>query len=174
MDKYYIPSIEEFYAGFEYEEKVIIYTDKGWFTHKGLGWEKRVFSSTNYMENYYLSERVKLGLVGKYNTTIRVKYLDKDDLEELGFTQVPVDNLYIGHFKQLYSKYGINKENKQYGVSIFFDNIVDNNYIKIYSAIAPEAVHGHLENSHCSFRGCIKNKSELIKLLKQLGIDNNE
>ena len=90
-NKYYTPTIEEFHVGFEYEEETIIYTDKGWFTHKDLGWEKKIFDSTSYMENYYLSERVKRGLVGKYNPTIRVKYLDREDIESLGFAQTVED-----------------------------------------------------------------------------------
>ena len=90
-NKYYTPTIEEFHVGFEYEEETIIYTDKGWFTHKDLGWEKKIFDSTSYMENYYLSERVKRGLVGKCDPTIRVKYLDREDVESLGFAQTVED-----------------------------------------------------------------------------------
>ena len=139
MAEYYTPTIDEFHVGFEYEEEDTIYTDKGWYTKKSNVFKKCVYGDDSYIQNYYLNERVKRNL---FVNKIRVKYLDKDDIEELGFTQVPVNNLYIGHFKQLYSKYGTNKENKQYGISIFFDNIIDKNYIKIYSAIAPEAIHG--------------------------------
>ena len=148
MDKYYIPSIEEFYTGFEYEEEVIIYTDKGWFTHKGLGWEKRIFDSTDYMENYYLSERVKRGLVNKYNPTIRVKYLDKEDIESLGFKHDTNTEKYLS----------FNKDNLWLQLTTVFET----------TKLAIK------DNETFLFIGIIKNKSELIKLLKQLGINNNE
>lgn len=156
-NKYYTPTLEEFHSGFEYEEETIIYTDKGWFTHKGLGWEKKVFDSTSYMENYYLSERVRRGLVDKYNSTIRVKYLDTEDIESLGF-------IYDTYFRDGGTSV-FNTVDKGYTLYFYRTNTtLDNsNRIKILTNTGP-LYRG------CLFDGNIKNKSELVKLLKQLGI----
>ena len=45
-DKYYVPQIEEFHLGFEYEEIEFIYTDKGWYESKEQKWTKKIFKHT--------------------------------------------------------------------------------------------------------------------------------
>ena len=130
MAEYYTPTIDEFHVGFEYEEEDTIYTDKGWYTKKSNVFKKCVYGNDSYIQNYYLNERVKRNL---FVNKIRVKYLDKDDIEELGFTQVPVNNLYIGHFKQLYSKYGTNKNRYVSYMNCFTSYL--SNYPALFSRI---------------------------------------
>ncbi len=71
--KYYIPIIEEFYTGFEYERM------------NGESWEESEFlESDSYgtlargYENEF--EEIAIGL-----RDVRVKYLDREDIESLGF-----------------------------------------------------------------------------------------
>ena len=66
-NKYYIPSIEEFHVGFEYE----ILTN---YTKENEKWE--------FVNNPFTIERLEIFIENKH---VRVKYLDKDDIESLGF-----------------------------------------------------------------------------------------
>ncbi len=70
-DKYYTPSIEEFYVGFEYE---IASIDCQWVIHDwNIAEFKAIDSLTAIKDHPYL---------------YRVKYLDKEDVEGFGFKQV--------------------------------------------------------------------------------------
>ena len=121
-DKYYQPTKEEFYIGFEYEMQHV----------KSEEWIKET------VRDYKDIRYVEL-LPNKR----RVKYLDKEDIEDLGFKQI-TDNCYnlpIG--------------NEEFRL-LFEDNI-----LKIYLAD---------KYSNMLFQGNVKNKSALKILLKQLNI----
>ena len=142
-NRYYTPSIEEFHVGFEYE-----------YTYVGISdWVKgpQVSLDVPYNDIY----------------TRRVKYLDKEDIESLGFTHL------IAGQK---SKTGIiyNEECIVYEKGIL--STVDD-----YSTIIqlPNREYYHISSninndgdrySENLFIGKIKNKSELKIILKQLGI----
>lgn len=91
-EKYYTPSIEEFHVGFEYEaDSIYIDVDKapsGWSTQSlieygynhtdapfviELGWGPRTYEYSYNIE--YALEKGR----------IRVKHLDREDIESLGF-----------------------------------------------------------------------------------------
>lgn len=120
-NKYYTPTIEEFHVGFEYEYK---YSDKGW--------------TFKVYEPHFTINNVE---VEEY---CRVKHLDKEDIESLGFEQIEYDTY--------------KKEN------IYIE--LNMEYKTFISAIKQG-------ESSILFQGTIKNKSELKKLLKQLGINGN-
>ena len=167
-DKYYTPSIEEFHVGFEYEELEFIYTDKGWYTEKKNKFVKKVFVGTNYLESYYLTERVKRGL---FNSSIRVKYLDKEDIEDLGFKYdnnaepIPsrrdweVPKLDEFELPLAFIKDTQDINGKAWYLYLYKDGAVWIEYIKDCCGM------GYL------FKGTIKNKSELKVLLKQIGVE---
>lgn len=69
MSEYYTPKIEEFHVGFEYEE---FYNDD---------WHKKQYQQDNFLNHDFECVFEKC-----YKT--RVKYLDKKDIEDLGFKQV--------------------------------------------------------------------------------------
>ena len=122
---YYTPKEEEFHKGFEYEYK-----------HNNL-WIKAVSGR--------LSEDIlwgKLNLKGDYSD-IRVKCLDKSDIESLGwkFSDKTILQASNGHEYQLAF-------------------IEDGCWVGIYNTTLKQGV----------FNGQIKNKSELIKVKEQLGI----
>lgn len=125
MDKYYTPEIEDFYVGFEFEENQI---DSNW---KSYGWEKKVVT----VDFNFKSTSEYIGLC-------RVKYLDKSDIESLGW-KLKTD---------LYVKDNLTLQVHKDSITIkYYDNFNNELRTKV------EQIN-------------IKNKSELIKLLKQLGI----
>jgi len=130
-NKYYTPKIEEFFVGFEFETNYL--SDV---------WESRVLSSSeaDYFFNTYYADAVA--------TEFRVKYLDKEDLENLGFIKTKEDT---------FEKYSTSK----YAAWVLY---VYDNKISI-TFYHPDDSKGELW-----FFGTIKNKSELKKLLTQLGI----
>ena len=121
MDKYHTPTIDEFHLGFEYE----------WLKEDGI-WEK---SNTP----------TEISVQGSKNQTygIRVKYLDKEDIESLGFIEIIKDQY-------------IKKD---------FILFIDNDYFL-------QIMRDDFEKDIYLFQGTIKNKSELKVLLKQLGIND--
>jgi len=147
-NKYYKPSLEEFHIGFELEIK----------THELRPWEKHTWLPGDQAKS-----------VSNYLDQIRVKYLDSEDIESLGFNanlQCPWENRFLlgdDYFKSiLYELGGLDK-----GKIIYF----------IYKEKATEnKYHIHYydkENGSTPlplFVGKLKNKSELCKLLTQLGI----
>lgn len=128
MDKYYTPEIEEFYIGFEYE----ICYDELWFVRN--------------IPFYPLVKDIQY----KY----RVKYLDKEDIESLGFSRISDDcfNLPIKEYRGR-----LNQEIR----------ILIRQTVLIYLAMD---MNYNDKDNLVLFTGNIKNKSELIKLLKQLNI----
>lgn len=126
-EKYYTPNIEEFHVGFEFEKTDPIIPGT---------WDKKVIEYGIHMR--YLETSISAG-------TIRVKYLDEDDLLDLGFTEIDSsmtfeltgdDILTLDYFKKGKGWYLTYSENE----------------------------------SQFGFGGWIKNRNELKKLLKQLNI----
>lgn len=135
-NKYYTPEIEEFHVGFEYE---------------------RYNKDYEFNDGWYPCNQPPLLLSPRYNcvsmeeATIRVKYLDREDIESEGWEYVPF--IHPGEMAERW--YDMFKK----GQYEFTGPVVaDNNicYIRY--------------KGHIVFKGHIKNKSELKTLLKQLGI----
>ena len=94
-------------------------------------------------------DRLKLGMV-------RVKYLDSQDIEECGFNIFEKESLYSPNAISYHKKHGFGE---------FYIEYIDYDY--------PTRITYKRNNErfeYCMFEGFIKNKSELKKLLKQLGI----
>ena len=129
-NKYYTPSIEEFHEGFSHEYKGPLDTK----------WHKEDFKLKGPNPNFswFLTE-------GHF----RVKYLDREDIESLGW-------------EYMKTHAGLNEDYFELSGDIYYmDFDYDNNFCRI-------AMEG--EGDVTRFSGTIKNKSELKKLLKQLGI----
>lgn len=139
-DKYYIPSIEEFHVGFEYER---LYIDE-WLSDAPFP----EMAGDHAIENteFLLDE----GL-------IRVKYLDKEDIEELGFHHWATNHNPKGELV------GYELSNERFNITF----ILKDSFLEIVETITYKPY----------FEGYIKNKSELKKILQQIGIrteDNKE
>ena len=126
-DKYYTPEIEEFHIGFEYEANV--YNIK-----KGYFWFKTKMDLT----------------FDFYAGNTRVKYLDKEDIESLGYKPQYPDMQNTGF---------INKNIYEEGAIII--SLRGDNQVSITKCYHPNT-------STLIFT--IKNKSELKRLLKMLEI----
>ena len=126
-NKYYTPTIEEFHVGFEYE----VYEDYDVLSEKS--WHKETYPSDT-ASKFYINE----GL-------LRVKYLDLEDIESLGFEST----------KPLWYQY----HNDRYMI-VDLSNKGDNMY-----SITEKRDDTYL------FYGKIKNKSELKKVLKMIGYE---
>lgn len=151
-NKYYTPSIDEFYEGFEYQEEIPslhINLNMGEQAPGDLVWRDFKFSRTSHFiynnkEDEFtcsLDQDIKDG-------TVRVKYLDKADIESLGFgyTDEFLDSCIF--YRETY-RLIFDPENQ--GVVIDDGEDYENTPYQYFS-------------------GTIKNKSELKVLLKQLGI----
>ena len=136
-DKYYLPKIEEFHVGFEYEQHEIINErDPHWkMMVKKMGFSKKEINQIFY--NVDLIENLD-------QKRIRVKYLDRSDIESLGF-KVEKDDEYAG-------EYYFSKENSIIGKFLTEDNKYN---IELFSTYF-----------------IVKNKSEFKKLLIQLDLIN--
>lgn len=144
--KYYTPDISEFFVGFEYEQLV---QEKDYFK----GWEYRTFTIEKFKgfaENY--KEILSRNL-------LRVKYLDSSDIEELGYFMV------MGS-KQL-EQYA-NGDN-----SLFLVYYRLEHKISIAKIVKRDSDLNMpiIEDKNFIVRDIIiKNKSELIKVLKMLQV----
>ena len=136
-NKYYVPAIEEFHIGFEYEFKHPDYPDWNKYNTPEFNMDREdcvpFYGDTECLKNF------------------RVKYLDKEDIESLG---------YASNAKMCFLE-----EGKMVDDCIFFekDKINFLFYPKTYKLII-------IKDKNNFFDGTIKNKSEFIKLLKQLNI----
>lgn len=146
-NKYYQPSIEEFYVGFEFESTYVLFQpytrrhgDGGpeWYSHT-LNLEDHGWFWDSYENDAYPTE-------------FRVKYLDSTDIEELGFNQP-----YKNYFE-------IDAPGK---LPAWIKVIVDIRFG--LDNVTIRGVRG--AKTTTLFRGNIKNKSELKKILKCLNIN---
>lgn len=165
---YYLATLDDIIDGLEYEVK-------HWFCKGANGEELPGWKSDNEEEKYFKWVPFSLDLK-KYNSFVddrtsynrfcfqvdnctgsnaRIKYLDKEDLEDLGYHLLKEDDNYkeflkIGEFYKYYITI-CPIFNKDLGV-----------YINIFT--------NQDTDQTIRFSGFTKNKSELSKLLKQLDI----
>ncbi len=142
--KYYTPSIEEFHIGFEFECQDL----------STALWMDCVYRLNWMLEDMDISE----WLDDQYSFGIRVKYLDREDIESLGFNNSNhQDSIFLKPIKHFMGRpaeaIGINFNDRSDHVLVFY--VPDGSKI-------PAGVN--------LFVGTIKNKSELKKVLKMIGV----
>lgn len=142
-NKYYTPTIEEFHVGFQYEEE--IYNANG-----NPSWYKEVLDWADDLNKIRSDINSNL---------IRVKYLDRENIESLGFTNVCNNEDFIFESNKTYLGISTGDDRKYY-----IDYCINRNWMLIYF----KSNNGF----ECQvFDGIIKNISELKKLLSQLNIE---
>lgn len=159
-NKYYTPEIDEFFVGFEFEEwENPAFTNEEWIAKK-----IEYFTDLEYvcipevdkhLENYVL-----------WTSLFRVKHLDKEDLVELGFKYTEQYPIILDINEDLFVKKSTEFED-------FIITVKDSNVnISVKKDILLMAIPSDKKywDLYCLFSGKIKNKSELIKVLKMLGI----
>ena len=149
---YYTPELEEFYLGFECE----------YYNRETEIWEKLTIDTIKLQLNefnYYLfydkegEERDNYNFLSE-SPKFRVKYLDFQDIEELGFEHIKTQpGSEEGMFKSKNSEH-------------FMAYDYESNYCRIYFSL--------YDGDATIFAGTIRNKSELKTLLKQQLKINNE
>jgi hypothetical protein len=162
MDKYYIPDIEEFCLGFEFEYYIRNQTEEGfdpkWVESKVILDDSRdaqIKGLTFPILKDIPLKYYQIGLALK-NKTIRVKKLDDKDIESFNFKKIDDDKF-------------INNDNY---ISLNFNSQFFNfpNYVTINNNIRNEMTSDHYFIG--SFDGYIKNKFELTNILIKIGYIN--
>jgi hypothetical protein len=159
--KYYTPGIEEFYVGFECE----------WQSKtRNESWNKQIVDAdliSIALDAYEHSDKDE-----PFNEQFRVKLLDKEDIEDIGFIKSK-KNTWVGWNDYYYLEH----INPEYGYFLFCTL-----HISILDNMHKICVHRYYDNEKgidtkeelceyfCVYIGTIKNKSELKRLLKRLNI----
>lgn len=153
-NKYYKPEIEEFHVGFEYETKL----------RSSDLWGHRVVTlGRDYL---ILNDAIN----NRCEMEVRVKYLDREDIEsfDLGAWSTGKDvNRYSGNNR----KRTLDLTYK-YNGNIFLFHRPETNQVEIYKSEDRNTALNMpiIDSQHLLFKGTIKNKSELKKILKWIGV----
>ncbi len=136
-EKYYTPDISEFYVGFECEWQSKIRNET---------WHKEICDMDLINIAYDSFEHEEDGEL--FKDSFRVKYLDRQDIESLGFKDDGYTfTIFLENYPDKYSKY-----NK----GVTFELYLEDGVVSL------------LYQPDCLFCGIVKNKSELKKILKQV------
>jgi hypothetical protein len=168
--QYYTPKIKEFHVGFEYESFEIPLSPSFAFESKPPEWVKRKVLDINNSEHngralYHVSINNRYEENVDWNKNIRVKVLDKEDIEECGFKHVK-DNQYI--FVKGYYDDEDDLTGTEYQLTYSGNYLTVEAYVINYGK--PSMPY---KGRDCIFLGKLKNKSEFKKLLSQLEITYN-
>jgi hypothetical protein len=136
-NKYYTPTIEEFHVGFEFE--MIEHNEDKCAEEKWVKCLMNVFSDGVFNKDSDGSVSVPDGV-------IRVKYLDREDIEECGWKQ---HEFYPQKNEFWFDSYHVLRYYNEKEIDIFVD--CGDSVLSI-------------------FKGAIKNKSELKRIMRQLNI----
>jgi len=164
--KYYIPSIDEFHVGFEFEYlEYLEDDDREWFSNIYCD---TLSKSKCYIKKSFLWDYMELNKAIN-SGDIRVKYLDKDDIESLGFIYTDENYTNYGDGYKGYIKNVTKIANREsnYGLKCMIHYNDKTNFTII------EAGMFNSFGGNWKFKGTIKNKSELKKLMEQLEIKCN-
>lgn len=139
-DKYYTPEIEEFGIGFEFESNYITYSRDNEWVKVTLGKDDINYEGVSWFYSSYIGDAVP--------TEFRVKHLDREDIESLGFEEQPNIPIPFTH-RKIY-------------------NDIDVAFLYWFNELGETRVV--IDCGDKKFSGVIKNKSELKKILKMIGV----
>lgn len=174
MSSYYIPSIKDLRHGDDIQWKWADESDWKDETYDA----SIIFNSKDGNEDNDMPISFALYIANSrsLSTTplnIRVKYLDKSDIETLGFgasnnrKMLPKHSSFVKHYKKIGTKE--KPDGYHRCCEILFQTVKNHKW-----DIVPNIIiwYGSFNSygGQTKFNGNIKNKSELIKLLKQLNI----
>lgn len=149
-DKYYTPDVEEFYVGFEYEITT------------GYDWAKKTFKHEDF--NTFMYKHLDNAVSQQQ---VRVKYLCKKDITDLGFKKRKKDtwigwNDYVIECEERFDNY--------FGFcTVHIPRMGEIYKICVHRYLTEECnIENDIENGESAilFKGYIKSKSELKQLLK--------
>lgn len=152
-NKYYTPEISEFYIGFEYQ----YVSNMGVPTDDTSKWDSFLFGNQYKFKSWDWKPLLKDCLKRKL---IRVKYLNQEDIERLGFTDKKTTVL------DWYTSEKRSEDNwASYGYWNNFRLLHDRDKNKVQII----AYKYGWDEGNILFQGDCKNKSELIRILNQVG-----
>jgi hypothetical protein len=162
MEKYYTPTIEEFYPGFEYEDQVMSYCGSS------VEWKKTIFTTSDSVIDLFK------GSPNDWYELPRVKHLDKEDIESLGFVYDHTNKDLVDKFLEL----GYTDDDSRDRQWVFYKSNLCLFYYPKSKELGtftrdPSKSHFMMKYSrdnHMISTLIVKNKSELKKILKQLEI----
>jgi len=159
VEKYYTPTIEEFCVGFECELRNSSGKNYEWEPFKIVGVDDGEISGSKMDWSFYDSANAIK------DEMIRVKYLDKQDIEECGWHSEMVVNVW-SEDDDIIDGYVINKNNTDTYVLLHSE---EGNIVGIYLQRIYNEFSGNWEE-HRLFSGYINNKSELKNIMKMINI----
>jgi len=173
-DNYYVPALEEFHYGFEYE--MIPHTKVALVDYGKKNKAMELIECKDYKKGVYGETYVNL-FGESLNTikesikskTIRVKYLDREDIESFGFELVS-EREGVKLWFEKKEHYGrIHSDTGYHYCHLYLE------YDPKYKTLVVRADVSDGQEKEKFFEGVIKNKSELRKLFKeQLNIIEDE
>lgn len=143
-NKYYTPDIEEFHVGFEYERL-------------DIEWRPCTVKPIGNIDVEAINEEI-------YGDIIRVKYLDREDIESFGFEYSFDSSDRYGNR----TYYFLNKEwgkNRIERITLYTFKYPNGN---MHVCIGTDRYNSDVDDM--LFFGYIKNKSELRRVLKQIEV----
>lgn len=152
---YYTPDIDEFYEGFEFEGLVSEPGHQSW-------------SQVEFRLSDYQHVQDALGIhsyPNAYYDEVRVRCLDEDDLKELGFEYQHADK-----DGRTYNCYKLNKSVVVANIRPWYNEceLYIHHYYNWDNAFT--IYLSYRKDYRVVFDGVLKNKSELIKTLKAIGV----
>lgn len=152
-NKYYTPEIEEFHVGFEYEHyhDAVCDGNQDWYNDTFyflLGTDRKRDGGHTVWRMEDLKEAIE-------KEEVRVKHLDREDIESLGFEHSESNKKEVIYYRSC------DNQTTDKEVRLWFDK--EFGYVEIKNL-------KDKYNLDYMFRGIIKNKSELKRILKQIGI----
>ena len=144
--KYYTPTIEEFHVGFRYE--LVKQNEAHYYPDPPSKWHR-------FSHNIKSISFSKLDMEVRMDR-VRVKYLDQQDIEELGWEWAPDGKLAYGDWMDVYY---LHKGQETYRLTY----INEKRSVRI---VHKESV----DTSSVLFFGKVKNFNELEKIMKMLEI----
>jgi hypothetical protein len=166
-NKYYTPTIEEFYVGFEYEENndfIAGVLEK----RPPREWYKKILSIENvdkqpnaYKDLLFYEMLIK-------NKWVRVKYLDKEDIESLGWGNYRKS---VMDWYEIKKDFRLRSGNHGDKWMLLHDRTNEFKTIDDGDICYNLTIKANIDcQEDTMFEGIIKNKSELKKLMIQLNI----
>lgn len=160
MSKYYRPNKEDFHIGFEYE----------WCHNSAIDsndWQKSSITEKDFIGGHPFIQELQGFL------DCRVKYLDRKDIEELGWEYIKTIHSVVDQFR--FDGKTVDDGTVFYFVLSLGEEIVsdkEDDKVPYIWVDVMEEVEGisHYTQIYPIFHGIIKNKSELRKVMYQLKV----
>lgn len=146
VEEYYTPELEEFHKGFEFESNYVLFSNDLEWKPIIFGGNNRLMDDLPWFYSAYENDAVP--------TEFRVKYLDREDIESLGF-KFRGGAINDGH-----------KPSREYYTHNYNKDIE----LRYYTETNQLTVFNGSYDGEVAFIGKIKNKSEFNRLMKQLEI----